>query len=112
MGLYTTIHLHNVPGHAALKRGELSAVQIGSRSCCPGNRLALCAQQTDDPMFTSHDCSARTRGMNPSGLALRPRPNTGSFVRSVRYLRKVSGERFRPGGIACGADLFVYPDKD
>jgi hypothetical protein len=111
---YDEVHgpeVTNVPGHVAMKRGELSPVQIAPRRHCPGDQLVLCAQQTDDLMFTIKDFSMRARGVSPSGIAMEPRSNTGSFARTVHYFSKVSGNRFWPGGIAYAGDLSVYPDK-
>lgn len=106
-----SVEVTNVPGHVAMKRGELSPIQIAPRRHCPGDQLVLCAQQTDDLLFTIRDFSARARGVSPSGIAMQPRSNTGSFARTVHYFSKVSGTRFWPGGIAYAGDLSVYPDK-
>lgn len=100
----------NVPGHVAMKRGELSPVQIEPRHYCPGDQLILCAQQTDNLRFTLRDFSARAGGRSPSGIAMQPRSASGSVARTVHYFRKISGTRFWPGGIAYGGDLSVYPD--
>jgi hypothetical protein len=112
---YDTVHsveVTNVPGHVAMKRGELSDIQIEPRRYCPGDQLILCANQTDDLLFTIRDFSARARGVSPSGIAMEPRSSAGSFARTVHYFDKISGERFWPGGIAYDGDLSVYPDKD
>lgn len=101
----------NVPGHVAMKRGELSAIQIEPRHYCPGDQLILCAQQTDDLLFTIRDFSARAGGRSPSGVAMQPRSAAGSIARTVHYFRKVSGTRLWPGGIAYAGDLSVYPDR-
>lgn len=101
----------NVPGHVAMKRGELSAIQIEPRHYCPGDQLILCAQQTDDLLFTIRDFSARAGGRSPSGVAMQPRSAAGSIARTVHYFRKVSGTRFWPGGIAYAGDLSVYSDR-
>ena len=106
-----SVEVTNVPGHVAMKRGELSPVQIEPRHYCPGDQLVLCAQQTDDLMFTIKDFSARARGVSPSGIAMEPRSTSGSFARTVHYFRKISGTKFWPGGIAYGGDLSVYPGK-
>jgi hypothetical protein len=106
-----SVEVTNVPGHVAMKRGELSPIQIEPRHYCPGDQLILCAQQSDDLMFTIRDFSARARGASPSGIAMEPRSTSGSFARTVHYFNKVSGTRFWPGGIAYGGDLSVYPDK-
>lgn len=106
-----SVEVTNVPGHVAMKRGELSALQIEPRHYCPGDQLILCANQTDDLLFTIRDFSARARGVSPSGIAMEPRSTAGSFARTVHYFDKVSGERFWPGGIAYAGDLSVYPDK-
>ena len=50
-----------------MKRGELASIQIEPRHYCPGDQLVLCAQQTDDLLFTIKDFSARARGQSPSG---------------------------------------------
>lgn len=106
-----SVEVTNVPGHVAMKRGELSSVQIEPRHYCPGDQLVLCAQQTDDLLFTIKDFSARARGVSPSGIAMQPRSASGSFARTVHYFRKVSGTKFWGGGIAYGGDLSVYPGK-
>lgn len=111
---YDEVHgpeVTNVPGHVAMKRGELSPTQIEPRHYCPGDQLILCANQTDDLLFTIMDFSARARGVSPSGIAMEPRSTSGSFARTVHYFNKVSGTRFWPGGIAYAGDLSVYPDK-
>ncbi len=112
---YDEVHspeVTNVPGHVAMKRGQLSEVQIEPRHYCPGDQLILCANQTDDLLFTVRDFSARARGVSPSGIAMEPRSTAGSFARTVHYFDKISGDRFWPGGIAYAGDLSVYPDSD
>jgi|HubBroStandDraft_1064217.scaffolds.fasta_scaffold00032_50 hypothetical protein len=106
-----SVEVTNVPGHVAMKRGELSSIQVEPRRYCPGDQLILCAQQTDDLAFTVQDFSARARGVSPSGIAMAPRSASGSVARTVHYFRKVSGDRFWPGGIAYAGDLSVYPDR-
>ncbi len=107
-----SVEVINVPGHVAMKRGELSPVQIAPRHYCPGDQLVLCAQQTDDLLFTIKDFSARARGVSPSGVAMQPRSSAGSFARTVHYFRKVSGKEFWGGGVAYAGDLSVYPGKN
>jgi hypothetical protein len=106
-----SVEVINVPGHVAMKRGELAPLQIEPRRYCPGDQLVLCAQQTDDLLFTIKDFSARARGQSPSGIAMQPRSSSGSFARTVHYFRKVSGTKFWGGGIAYAGDLSVYPGK-
>lgn len=106
-----SVEVSNVPGKVGMKRGQLSDIQIEPRRYCPGDQLVLCAQQTDDLLFTIKDFSARARGVSPSGIAMEPRSQSGSFARTVHYFRKISGDRFWPGGIAYAGDLSVYPDK-
>jgi hypothetical protein len=106
-----SIEVINVPGHVAMKRGELSPIQLEPRSYCPGDQLVLCAQQSDDLMFTIKDFSARAGGRSPSGIAMQPRSASGSIARTVHYFNKVSGSRFWKGGIAYAGDLSVYPGK-
>lgn len=106
-----SVEVTNVPGHVAMKRGELSDIQIEPRHYCPGDQLVLCAQQTDDLLFTIRDFSARARGVSPSGVAMQPRSSAGSIARTVHYFAKISGDRFWPGGIAYAGDLSVYSDK-
>jgi hypothetical protein len=106
-----SVEVTNVPGHVAMKRGELSPIQIEPRHYCPGDQLILCANQTDDLLFTIRDFSARARGVSPSGIAMEPRSTAGSFARTVHYFDKISGTEFWPGGIAYAGDLSVYPDK-
>lgn len=107
-----SVEVINVPGHVAMKRGELSNYQVEPRHYCPGDQLVLCAQQTDDLLFTLRDFSARARGVSPSGIAMEPRSQTGSFARTVHYFNKISGDKFWPGGIAYGGDLSVYQQSD
>jgi hypothetical protein len=106
-----SVEVINVPGHVAMKRGELARIQIEPRHYCPGDQLVLCAQQTDDLLFTIKDFSARAGGRSPSGIAMQPRSSSGSVARTVHYFNKVSGTRFWKGGIAYGGDLSVYPGK-
>jgi len=106
-----SVEVTNVPGHVAMKRGELSALQIEPRRYCPGDQLVMCAQQTDDLAFTIRDFSARAQGKSPSGIAMQPRSSSGSIARTVHYFRKISGQSFWRGGIAYGGDLSVYPGK-
>lgn len=111
---YDEVHLPevtNVPGHVAMKRGELSPIQIEPRRYCPGDQLVMCAQQTDDLDFTIRDFSARARGVSPSGIAMEPRSASGSIARTVHYFRKISGDRFWQGGIAYAGDLSVYEQQ-
>jgi hypothetical protein len=106
-----SVEVINVPGHVAMKRGVLSSIQIEPRHYCPGDQLVLCAQQSDDLLFTIRDFSARARGVSPSGVAMEPRSASGSVARTVHYFNKISGTRFWPGGVAYAGDLSVYPDK-
>ncbi len=108
---YDEVHsseVTNVPGHVAMKRGLLSDLQLAPRHHCPGNQLVLCAQQTDDLMFTIRDFSARAGGRSPSGIKMEPRSSAGSTARTVHYFAKVSGPTFWKGGIAYGGDFSVY----
>lgn len=107
-----SIEVINVPGHVAMRRGVLTATQIEPRRYCPGDQLVLCAQQTDDLMFTLRDFSARAGGRSPSGIAMQPRSQAASFARTVHYFSKISGTRFWPGGIAYAGDLSVYAPKN
>jgi hypothetical protein len=106
-----SVEVTNVPGHVAMKRGELSALQIEPRHYCPGDQLVMCAQQTDDLTFTIRDFSARAGGRSSSGIAMQPRSSSGSTARTVHYFRKVSGKKFWSAGIAYAGDLSVYPGK-
>jgi hypothetical protein len=106
-----SVEVINVPGHVGMKRGELSTLQLEPRRYCPGDQLVLCAQQTDDLMFTLKDFSARARGQSPSGVAMQSRSSSASTARTVHYFKKVSGNLFWPGGIAYAGDLSVYPGK-
>lgn len=106
-----SVEVTNVPGHVAMKRGQLSDVQIEPRHYCPGDQLILCANQTDDLLFTVRDFSARARGVSPSGIAMEPRSTAGSFARTVHYFTKISGSHFWPGGIAYAGDLSVYEES-
>jgi hypothetical protein len=106
-----SVEVINVPGHVAMKRGELSPIQIEPCRYCPGDQLILCAQQTDDLALTVKDFSDRAQGKSPSGIAMTPRSDAGSFARTVHYFRKISGEKFWPGGVAYAGDLSVYPGR-
>ena len=106
-----SVEVANVPGHVAMKRGELSEVQIEPRRYCPGDQLVMTAQQTDDLPFTIGDFVARALGHSPSGIAMAPRSSAGSLARTVHYFRKIDGTEFWHGGIAYAGDLSVYPGK-
>lgn len=109
---YDEVHVpevSRVPGHVGMKRGRLAGTQCEPRRFCPGSDLVLCAQQTDDLLFTIKDFSARARGVSPSGIAMEARSSAGSFARTVHYFTKISGERWT-GGVAYDGDLSVYPD--
>ncbi len=106
-----SVEVANVPGHVAMKRGELSEIQVEPRRYCPGDQLVMTAQQTDDLPFTIGDFVARALGHSPSGIAMQPRSSAGSLARTVHYFHKVSGEQFWPGGIAYAGDLSLYRDK-
>ncbi|KHK89004.1 hypothetical protein LK12_22950 [Novosphingobium malaysiense] len=106
-----SIEVTNVPGHVAMKRGELSALQIEPRRYCPGDQLVLAAQQTDDLAFTIKDFIDRALGASPSGVAMEPRSSAASTARTVHYFRKISGKDAWPGGIAYAGDMSVYPGK-
>ena len=109
---YDEVHapeVSRVPGKVGMKRGRLSEVQIAPRRYCPGSDLVLCAQQTDDLLFTVRDFSARARGVSPSGVAFKPRSAAGSVARTVHYFKKISGDMFWDNGIAYQGDLSVYP---
>lgn len=106
-----SVEVINVPGHVAMRRGELAPIQIEPRHYCPGDQLVLCAQQTDDLLFTLKDFSARAGGRSPSGVAMQPRSTAASTARTVHYFKKCSGTRFWNGGIAYAGDLSVYPGK-
>ena len=106
-----SVEVTNVPGHVAMRRGELSHIQIEPRHYCPGDQLVLCAQQTADLALTVKDFSDRAGGRSPSGIAMQPRSDSGSFARTVHYFRKISGAVFWPGGVAYAGDLSVYSRK-
>jgi hypothetical protein len=106
-----SVEVSNVPGHVAMKRGELSPIQLEPRHYCPGDQLVMCAQQTDDLAFTVKDFSERARGVSPSGIAMAPRSSSGSTARTVHYFKKISGKRFWSGGIAYAGDMSVYRDR-
>ena len=109
---YDEVHIpevSRVPGHVGMKRGRLAGTQCEPRRHCPGSDLVLCAQQTDNLLFTLKDFSARARGVSPSGIAMEPRSTAGSFARTVHYFTKISGAKW-PGGIAYDGDLSAYPD--
>jgi hypothetical protein len=106
-----SVEVTNVPGHVAMKRGELSPTQIEPRHYCPGDQLVMCAVQSDNLSLTIKDFSARARGQSPSGIAMQPRSSSGSFARTVHYFKKVSGGSFWRGGVAYAGDLSVYSAK-
>jgi hypothetical protein len=106
-----SVEVANCPGMVAMKRGELSSVQVEPRRHCPGDQLVMSAQQTDDLAFTVKDFSDRAQGKSPSGIAMAPRSTSGSFARTVHFFRKVSGNKFWSGGIAYAGDISVYPGK-
>lgn len=108
---YDDVHMPEVsavPGHVAMRRGRLSPVQLEPRHYCPGSDIVMCAQQTDDLLFTVKDFSARARGVSPSGIAMEPRSKAGSVARTVHFFRKISGTDQWAGGIAYDGDLSVY----
>ena len=108
---YDDVHIPEVtrvPGHAAMRRGRLSPLQIEPVRYCPGGELVMCAQQTDDLAFTIQDFSARARGVSPSGIAMAPRSKAGSVARTVHFFRKISDKEFWPGGIAYDGDMAPY----
>lgn len=105
-----SIEVSNVPGHVGMKRGQLSATQIAPAHYCPGDQLVLCAQQTDDLLFTIKDFSARARGVSPSGIAMAPRSTSASFARTVHYFNKIDGDQW-PGGIAYAGDMKPYQNQ-
>jgi hypothetical protein len=106
-----SVEVTNVPGHVAMKRGNLANEQIEPRHYCPGDQLVLCAQQSDDLALTVKDFSDRATGKSPSGIAMEPRSQAGSFARTVHYFAKISGTEFWPGGVAYAGDLSVYPGR-
>jgi hypothetical protein len=111
---YENVHsaeVANVPGHVAMKRGELAGVQVSPRRYCPGDQLVMTAQQSDDLTFTIGEFVARALGQSPSGIAMQPRSSAGSIARTVHYFRRVSGDRQWPGGIAYAGDWSPYPGK-
>ena len=108
---YEEVHSVEVaasPGMVGMKRGRLAATQIEPRHYCPGDQLVMCAQQTDDLLFTVREFSARARGASPSGIAMEPRSKSGSIARTVHFFTKVSGEQFWADGIAYDGDMSVY----
>jgi hypothetical protein len=104
-----SVEVTNVPGHVAMKRGRLSPLQIEPRRYCPGDQLVLTACQTDDLKLTLQDFGGRAGGRSPSGIAMEPRSKAASTARTVHYFKKISGDRFWPGGVAYAGDLSVYP---
>lgn len=105
-----SVEVANVPGHVAMKRGELTPAQVEPRRYCPGDQLVMTAQQTDDLAFTITDFVARAMGHSPSGIAMEARSSAASTARTVHYFRKISGEQW-PGGVAYGGDWSAYPDR-
>jgi hypothetical protein len=111
---YDEVHIPEVtavPGNVAMRRGHLASVQIEPVRHCPGGELVMCAQQTDDVLFTVNDFSARARGVSESRIAMAPRSKAGSFARTVHWFRKISGQESWKGGIAYAGDLSAYPSR-
>lgn len=111
---YDEVHCPDVtavPGHVAMKRGQLSPIQIEPRHYCPGDQLVMVAHQTDDLAFAIDEFQARALGRSISGIAMDPRSDSASTARTVHYFRKISGTGFWPGGIAYAGDLSVYPGR-
>lgn len=106
-----SVEVANVPGHVAMKRGQLSDLQVEPRRYCPGDQLVMTAAQTDDLPFTIGEFVARALGQSPSGIAMEPRSSAGSLARTVHYFVKVSGDKFWDGGIAYAGDWSLYPGK-
>jgi hypothetical protein len=106
-----SVEVANVPGHVAMKRGQLCPVQVEPHSYCPGDQLVMTAQQSDDLEFTIQDFIDRALGNSPSGIAMQPRSTAGSMARTVHYFRKISGTDFWPGGVAYAGDMSAYPGK-
>lgn len=103
-----SIEVSECPGMVGMKRGRLSSAQVEPRRYCPGDQLVMCAQQTDDLLFTIKDFSARARGVSPSGIAMAPRSKAGSFARTVHFFKKISGDTFWRDGVAYSGDMSVY----
>ena len=106
-----SVEVTNVPGQVAMKRGELSPVQLAPHHFCPGDQLVMTAQQTDDLEFTIKDFIDRALGNSPSGIAMQPRSTAGSVARTMHYFRKISGAAFWEGGIAYAGDWAAYPNR-
>lgn len=112
MTWYDQVHcpeVTNVPGHVAMRRGQLADHQVEPRSYCPGDQLVFTACQTDQLNFTVRDFGFRAMGQSPSGIAFEQRSKAGSFARTVHYFTKLTGPQW-PGGIAYAGDLSAYPD--
>lgn len=107
-----SVEVSAVPGHVGMKRGGLSTIQLEPRRYCPGDQLVMCAQQTDDLNFTIGDFSARARGVSPSGIAMEPRSQSGSFARTVHYFRNIGAQIPWPGGIAYDGDWTPYREAE
>ncbi len=110
---YDEVHLPEVcrtPGFVAMKRGRLSDVQIEPKRFCPGSELVICAQQTDELLFSIKDFIARAYGTSPGGEQMVSRSSSGSLARTVHFFTKISGTDFWDGnGIAYAGDLSLYP---
>jgi hypothetical protein len=106
-----SVEVTNVPGKVAMRRGELTELQIEPRRYCPGDQIVMCAQQTDDLAFTVKDFGARALGRSESGIAMQERSKSASIARTVHYFRKISGTEFWPGGVAYAGDLSVYSER-
>jgi hypothetical protein len=107
-----SIEVTEVPGHVAIRRGQLAAAQVEPRSYCPGDQLVMVAQQTDNLAFTIQDFQQRAMGTSPSGITMKPRSKAGSIARTVHYFRRISGERQWPGGIAYAGDFAAYTNRN
>jgi hypothetical protein len=109
---YDEVHIPEVslvPGFVGMKRGRLAGTQCNPQRYCPGSELVVCAQQTDNLLFSVKDFSARARGVSPSGIAMEARNTAGSFARTVHFFSKISGRKW-DGGIAYAGDLSAYPE--
>lgn len=102
-----SVEVASVPGHVAMKRGELAEWQVEPRFYCPGDQLVMTAAQSDDLAFTIGEFIARALGRSPSGIAMEPRSTAGSIARTTHYFKQVSGGRW-PGGIAYAGDWSPY----
>jgi len=91
-----SVEVFQCAGHVAMKRGELSPLQIDPHHTARATSWSCAPQQTGDLALRSRDFSGtRTRCTAPAALPLAPRSSSGSIARNRPLLQgKISGTRF------------------